>query len=49
VAGIAFRLLAGSANHPIYDYRVHLHEANLSLAETTFCGQFYWTLKTVRK
>jgi ubiquinone/menaquinone biosynthesis C-methylase UbiE len=49
VAGIAFRLLAGSANHPIYDYRVHLHEANLSLAETTFCGPFYWTLKTVRK
>jgi demethylphylloquinol methyltransferase len=47
VAAIAFRLLAGSATHPIYDFRVHLHEANLSLVETTFCGPFYWTLTAV--
>jgi demethylphylloquinol methyltransferase len=47
VPAIACRLLAGSAMHRIYDFRVHLHQANLSLAQTTFCGPFYWTLTSV--
>jgi demethylmenaquinone methyltransferase/2-methoxy-6-polyprenyl-1,4-benzoquinol methylase len=49
VAVIWARLLAGSAVHPIYDFRVHLDQANLRLGQTTFCGPFYWTLTTVRK
>ena len=47
VAVTTFRVLAGSAIHPIYDYRVHLNRANLSLTQTTFCGPFYWTLTAV--
>ena len=42
-----FRVLAGNAIHPIYDYRVHLNRANLSLAQATFCGPFFWTLLAV--
>jgi len=47
VAVRAFRVLAGNAIHPIYDYRVQLNRANLSLAQATFCGPFYWTLTAV--
>jgi demethylmenaquinone methyltransferase/2-methoxy-6-polyprenyl-1,4-benzoquinol methylase len=47
VAVTTFRVLTGSAIHPIYDYRVHLNRANLSLTQATFCGRFYWTLTAV--
>jgi demethylmenaquinone methyltransferase/2-methoxy-6-polyprenyl-1,4-benzoquinol methylase len=48
-AVVACRFAAGNALHPIYDYRVHLDQANLRPTQSTSCGRFFCTLTAVPK